>query len=242
MINNRENFPKDMVYIGAAAFIYRVQHRIMEGDCQYDHGPRLVNINPFFIAKYPVTNKQFKVFLDESGYWPEDDTNFLKHWEGRKYPADLDNHPVVWVSRKDAAAYAKWYGGRLPKDTEWQYAAGGELKYKWPWGNKFDRRLCNSEGDSTTPVDFYPDGASPFGCYDMCANAWEWIEDVIDDGQHVFTFIRGGCYYKAPHFWHAEGGPQPTDFHLKFQLLNEGLNRCGTVGFRFVKDGTGYDL
>ena len=85
-------------------------------------------------------------------------------------------------------------------------------------------------------VDKYPEGVGPFGCYDMCGNVGEWIDDVQDDGMHIFTFVRGGSYHKAPHYWHAEGGPQPTYFHLKFQLLNEGMNRCGTVGFRCVED------
>jgi len=70
----------------------------------------------------------------------------------------------------------------------------------------------------------------------MTGNVWEWTGTVVDDGMHVFTFLRGGSYYKGPHMWHAEGGPQPTYVHLKFQLLGEALNRNGTVGFRCVKD------
>lgn len=223
--------------IKQARYIYRVQHRIMEGDCQYDHGPRLVDMAPFHIDKYPVTNLKFKRFLDGSGYRPADDSSFLKHWNGKTFPEGLENHPVVWVSHKDAKAYAAWYGGRLPRDAEWQLAAGGKLKLKWPWGNSFERGRCNSDMGATTAVDSYPEGVSPYDCYDMCGNTWEWMDDIIDDGKHLFTFIRGGCHYKAPHIWHAEGGPHPTDFHLKFLLLNEGLNRCGTVGFRCVKEG-----
>jgi formylglycine-generating enzyme required for sulfatase activity len=234
---NVANSFDDMVYIQASEYIYRVQHRIMEGDCQYDHGPRTVKVASFYIDKYPITNKRFKEFLDASKYYPIDDCNFLKHWENSTYPSELENHPVVWVSPTDAKAYAQWRGCRLPSDIEWQYAAGGDYKYKWPWGNKYNHKLCNSEGDTVTPVDRYPDGTSPFGCYDMCGNTWEWVDDLIDDGEHLFTFLRGGCVYKAPHFWHALGGPQPTNHHLKFPLLNEALNRCGTVGFRCVKDG-----
>jgi len=218
-------------------FIYRSQHRIMEGDCQYDHGPRLVTIKPFYIDKYPVTNRLFKIFLDETGYWPKDDTNFLRHWRKGTYPSEMENHPVIWVSQNDAKNYAKWKGVRLLYDAEWQFAACGDLKLKWPWGNKFDSDLCNSSNDNTTLVDKYPAGISPFGCFDMCGNTWEWIKEVIDDGQHLFTFLRGGSHYKASHFWHAEGGPHSNDYHAKFLILNEGLNRCETVGFRCAKDG-----
>lgn len=231
----------EQVFIKESQFIYRVQHRVMEGDCQYDHGPRLVRLPSFFIDKYPVTNMKFKKFIDESGYWPKDDSNFLKHWNGKSYPQGLENHPVAWVSLKDARAYSLWFGGRLPRDAEWQWAACGELKLKWPWGDRFEDKRCNGDRDTTTEVDRYPLGASKFGCYDMCGNVYEWIDDVQDDGHHIFTFLRGGSYYKAPHAWHAEGGPQPTDFHLKYQLLNEGLNRCETVGFRCVKEGVAND-
>lgn len=226
---------REQVLVQESSYIYRVQHRIMEGDCQYDHGPRLVNLKSFYIDKYPVTNRMFKVFLSESGYTPSDCSNFLKHWENGTYPDGMGNHPVVWVSLEDARHYAKWYGLRLPNDAEWQFAACGTQKYKWPWGNDFNEELCNANVQ-TTPVNQYPGGASLWGCFDMTGNAWEWIGDVQDDGEHIFTFIRGGSYYKAPHYWHAEGGPHPTDFHLKFQLLNEGLNRNATVGFRCVKD------
>jgi len=228
---------EEVVRIEAASYIYRVQHRTMEGDCQYDHGPRLVEIPALEVDKYPVTNLRFQRFLTESGYKPADDTNFLKHWRHGAYPDGQENHPVVWVSQSDAKAFATWVGGRLPYDYEWQWIACGTQKTKWPWGNQFDARKCNGEeGGCMMPVTAFPEGAGEFGCLDLCGNAWEWVEDVVDDGMHYFTFLRGGSYYKAPHMWHAEGGPQPTDFHLKFPLLNEGLNRNETVGFRCVKE------
>jgi len=208
----------------------------MEGDCQYDHGPRVVHLNPFFISKYPVTNEMYKEFIDDSGYCPADATNYLRHWQNGIYPAEIKDHPVVWVSQSDARAYAQWAGGRLPFDTEWQYAACGDKKIKWPWGNIYIAGYCNGHNTHTTPVDRYPKGASPFGCLDMCGNTWEWTGETIDDGYHIFALIRGGSFYKAEDRWHVDGGPKPNDFHWKFQLLNEGLNRCATIGFRIVKD------
>ena len=227
------------IFIPSSQYIFRVQHRTLEGDCQYDHGPRLIKLNSFRIDRYPVTNKRFSDFLKETGYMPEDASNFLKHWVNGAYLPGLENHPVVWVSQSDARAYAGWAGGRLPKDGEWQYAACGPDKFKWPWGNEFDENRCNSYEASTTMVDKYPHGASPFGCMDMCGNVWEWTDETIDDGFHIFALIRGGSYYKGNDRWHVDGGPKPNDFHWKFQLLNEGMNRCGTIGFRCVTDGDG---
>lgn len=226
----------EMVPIPSASYIYRVVHRVMEGDCEYDHGPRLVSMPAFAIGKYPVTNAMFQTFLHQTGYQPSDSHNFLKHWQNGACPAGMENHPVVWVSQNDAKAYAKWAGGRLPKDYEWQYAAAGPDARKYPWGDLPRKDCCNGQGKSLTPVDRYPQGESVFGVADLIGNAREWVDDVVDDGMHRFTFLRGGCFYQAPHFWHTDGGARPTDHHLKFQLLSEGQNRCSTTSFRIVKE------
>ena len=92
----------------------------------------------FYIDKYPVTNAQFKRFLDASGYKPKDDHNFLKDWQGGTYPPGWDRKPVTWVSLEDARAYAAWAGKRLPHEWEWQYAAQGSDGRPYPWGNEPD--------------------------------------------------------------------------------------------------------
>lgn len=227
----------EQVQIPEDSYIYRVEHRIMEGDCDYDHGPRMVHIPSLLVDKYPVTNGRYYEFMKDSGYDPRDGKNFLRHWRDGRYLEEDENKPVTWVSQKDAKAFASWYGCRLLFDCEWQYAAGGRKKYRFPWGNEFDRDKCNDTGgEALTDVDKYPAGMSTFGIWDMCGNAHEWTEDLIDDGMHLFTFLRGGGSYRAPHFWHAEGGARPNNWHLKFQLLNEGMNRCATVTFRCARE------
>ncbi len=225
----------EMITIDASKYIYRVVHRIMEGDCQHDHGPFEVNFKKLQVSKYPVTNAQYYDFIKETGYTPQDDHNFLKHWVDKKIPNGYENHPVIWISRDDAMAYATWKGGRLPYDFEWQYIAAGKQKLVYPWGNIMDKSKCNCTKELTA-VDAYPTGAGPFGTVDMCGNAWEWLCDEVDDGMHLFTFLRGGSYYKPVHFWHVDNGPRKNNHHLKFQLLNEGQNRCATISFRFVRE------
>ena len=84
----------------------------------------------FFMDKYPVTNEQFRMYLEASGYRPSDLANFLKDWDWSEAghprpPRGFEDHPVVWVDLDDARSYARWAEKRLPTEEEWQYAAGG---------------------------------------------------------------------------------------------------------------------
>lgn len=226
----------EKILIPKTTYIYRVMHRIMEGDCQYDHGPRPVCAGPFYADKYPVTNMMYYRYLKESNYEPSDPANYLHHWVNGIYRPEDADCPVTYVSQEDAEAYAAFYHCRLPMDYEWQLIASGPDKLLYPWGNTFEYGRCNCESDHPLPVTSFPSGASVYGCMDLCRNTWEWTGDHMDDGMHRFTFLRGGSFYKAPHFWHAEGGCHKNNSHLKFLLLNEGLNRNATIGFRCIQD------
>ena len=70
----------EKILIPKTTYIYRVMHRIMEGDCQYDHGPRPVCAGPFYADKYPVTNMMYYRYLKESNYEPSDATTTNKQF------------------------------------------------------------------------------------------------------------------------------------------------------------------
>jgi formylglycine-generating enzyme required for sulfatase activity len=197
-----------------------------------------VKLSSYAIDLTPVTNGQFARFLKATGYRPDHAENFLKHWVNDAPPLGLEDHPVVYVDLNDARAYAKWAGKRLSTEEEWQYAAQGSDSRMYPWGNKFQEDVCNSgRTGGTTSVTSFPAGRSPFGCYDMCGNVWEWTESERGDGRTRFCIIRGGSFFKAKgSHWYADGGPQPCNFGAKFILMWPGLDRCATVGFRCVVD------
>lgn len=251
--------PAGTVYVPAGAVHLRIRHERRECGCYpdpgcsperrayflsgtpfaetltHDYGP--VKVGPLWVDECLVTNGEYERFLRASGYRPREPRNFLKHWGGTRSPVALRDHPVVYVGLEDARAYARWAGKRLPTEEEWQFAAQGADGRRWPWGPEPDPARCNGESAGTTPVRAYPAGRSPWGCYDMAGNVWQWTESERDDGHTRFSILRGGSYFDAKgSIWYVHGGAQPLDSHTKFLLLYPGLDRCATIGFRCVRD------
>ena len=245
--------PAGMVAIPAATLELRIEMRVRECGFYESTPPeghrladsyrfqtqvfhRTVSFKAFAMDETLVTNAQFADFLRASGYRPRHPANFLKHWQGKRPPAELADLPVVYVDLDDARAYAAHYGKRLPTEEEWQYAAQGRDGRKYPWGDQFEPGRCNDgRTGGPTPVKAFPAGRSPFGCYDLCGKVWQWTESERTDGRTRFCILRGGAWFSAPGSnWYADGGPRPADFAAKFLRIWPGLDRCATIGFRCV--------
>lgn len=176
-----------MILIPAGEFIMGAD----KGDKSVDSDEkpaRKVKLGNYYIYKYEVTNAQFNRFTQETGYKADGEWKLL-------YSNFSANHPVSEVSYTDAAAYAKWAGGRLPTEAEWEKAARGTDGRIYPWGNQWNAEFCNNREMKdkredvaklekfngiwfgTLPVGSYPDGKSPYGVMDMAGSVSEWCLD-----------------------------------------------------------------
>jgi formylglycine-generating enzyme required for sulfatase activity/nucleotide-binding universal stress UspA family protein len=245
--------PAGMVLIPGGDFVFRVKGIEIEGDddigvdVQYpweDQARRfhehLLQIGSYYIDKYPVTNAQFKEFLDATHYHPADDQHFLLDWKKGVYPDGWANKPVTWVSQEDARAYAKWAGKRLPHEWEWQYAAQGSDHRLYPWGNLWNLAAVPQPDlgkvmRGPDDVGAHPAGDSPLGVADLVGNVWQWTDEFVDEHTRA-AILRGGSYYQPQgSIWYF---PQAyrNDEHGKLLLMAPGMDRSATVGFRCVKD------
>jgi gamma-glutamyl hercynylcysteine S-oxide synthase len=232
-----QNIPPEMVLIPRASITYNLT--TTEDFFPYpDINTSITSIvDSFLIDKYPVTNAQFREFISKSGYLPVDTANYLKHWAAGLFKQGQDNYPVVYVSYDDIMAYSQWAGKRLPTQAEWQLAAQGTDKRKWPWGEEFHGTRCNNAFDRLTPVDAFTKGQSPYGVMDMVGNVWQMTNDMYFNGSNYFMIIRGGSFYHPDSsWWYIQGGPQSLDKTQIMLMVSPGFDRCATLGFRCVKD------
>ncbi len=198
------------------------------------------DIAPFYIAKYPVTHRQYRAFLDTAdGYSNMRWWEYLEHDQvhGEQY-RPLGNHPADNVSWYDAVAFCRWltsrvgYEIRLPTEHEWQHAAtGGDPKNVFPWGSEWDGYLANtneSRLSRTTAVGMYPLGETAAGVKDMVGNVWEWClnkykkpDDISISGEDV-RVLRGGSWFSDPDSARASfrdcGDPDLREFNVGFRL------------------------
>jgi gamma-glutamyl hercynylcysteine S-oxide synthase len=166
----------------------------------------IVDVPAFRIGRVPVTNGEWRQFIDDGGYqqqrwwsdrgwahrqeagltapqfWNADGTR-VRFGHVEDIPAD---EPVQHVTYFEAEAYAAWAGARLPTEVEWEKAAAWDpatgTRRRFPWGaSEPTEHLANLGGDALrpAPVGAYPAGASAYGAEQMLGDVWEWTTSPL---------------------------------------------------------------
>lgn len=204
--------------------------------------PSSVRLSPYRIDKYEVTGRQYKLFVDATGYtttaeangyslvWNDDQR--VRQYEQRdganwQHPggpgttiAENMDIPVVHVSWTDASAYCVWAGKRLPTEAEWENGARGGDSRRFPWGNSWDASRGNYVRDGIAPplaaVGSFPGGVSPYGVHDMLGNVAEWVADWYD-----------GAYYQQPQSLTNPKGPATPVTGIRVRRGGSRATRAG---------------
>jgi len=194
-------------------------------------------LKDYWVDRYEVTNRQFKVFVDQGGYqkreyWKVDFERAGQHltsdeamklfrdaagrpgpkdWLQGEYPKGQDDFPVTGISWFEAAAYAEFAGKSLPTIYHWNRAAG-------PSAAGSIVPASNFGGSGVLQVGSKPD-ASPWGTYDMAGNVKEWIWNEADSGKR---YVLGGAW-DEPNYMFVDADAQSP------------FLRASNIGFRCVK-------
>ncbi len=200
-----------------------------------------MQIKSFWIDKYPVTNAQFKKFLDATHYRPQDDLNFLHDWKNGNYPAGCGQQAsdvgvaggcasLCGVGREAAAA--RMGMAICGAGHRWAYFIPGEMNGR-PTPFPCRTRVARCAG--RTPSMHIPKGASPFGVMDLVGNVWQWTEEFQDEHTRG-GILRGGSYYQPQgSIWYFPQAYKLSE-HGKLLMTAPSMDRSGGLGFRCVQD------
>ena len=220
-----------------------------------------VMLDTFYIDRYEVANVLFERFVNarahittaerEGSGWsyvPRDDrwqwlTIPGASWRTPNGPGSeaLAHHPVVQVSWRDAEAYCKWIGRRLPTEAEWEKAARGSDERRYPWGDTWSYALGETDWKSTTEIGRAPDSVSPYGAHDMARNVWEWVSDWFDSTYYQRSTERNPVGPATGERKVMRGGSWARlAINSRTAFRNSGPPdaRYNNVGFRCAKDAT----
>ncbi|PCE28152.1 protein NirV [Paraburkholderia acidicola] len=192
-----------------------------------------IELSPYWIDKYPVTNGRFSNFIQSGGYstrelWTELGWSFIQsrgiqkplYWEDAAW--NQPDQPVTGVSWWEALAFAKSEEKTLPTEAQWEYAAGkGQVIY--PWGDEIPSPELANYAPGCEPAELHrrstvvyehPKGISRIGCYDMAGNLNEWCIDNISQN-YLWDFYKQNPVFlsdeDAPHVVKGGSGLHDED-------------------------------
>ncbi|MBN2470415.1 MAG: SUMF1/EgtB/PvdO family nonheme iron enzyme [Anaerolineae bacterium] len=202
-------------------------------------------IEPFYIAKYPVTYAQFQAFVEDdyaNPAWWRDMPERYQAQDVEKARQPYTNYPRDSVSWYQAVAFCRWlshelgYEVTLPTEQHWQWAAQNGLERRdYPWeGGGWDGRRCNTREAGvgrSTAVGMYPHGAAACGALDMSGNLWEWCLNKYENPEMVTVaddstagrVLRGGSWSSSQYVARAASrynfNPFIRDFSYGFRVV-----------------------
>ena len=202
----------------------------------------------FWIDRDEVTVAAFGAFVEAGGYanravWSDAGWTWLQTQPKGMVPRPCDalpQGPRACLTWYEAEAYARWRGGSLPTEAQWEYAARGPESRIYPWGNAWDAALCNVIGSkAAVPVGSYPAGASWVGARDMAGNLMEWVTDWLDVNAYATGAatdptgpasgtkkVEKGGWWGSNEFVarsayrHYEDPPTYQDHHIGFRIVS----------------------
>ncbi|HHW97862.1 MAG TPA: SUMF1/EgtB/PvdO family nonheme iron enzyme [Oligoflexales bacterium] len=217
-----------------------------DGDSYGDEEPvHRVTVPTFEMTKTQVTVEQYKACVN-AGACTAPDTGGSCNWG----QSDRGKHPINCVDWHQAQAYAKWAGGRLPSEAEWEYAArSGGRDWKYPWSNEeatCDRAVMDDgsgngcgRGNTTWPVCSKPRGNTTHGLCDMAGNVYEWAQDWYHDS-YSGAPTDGSAWEKPTGSIRVRrGGAWPAGargVRAAFRDSNSPGIRIASLGFRLARD------
>jgi len=213
-------------------------------------GDGIVRVDAFQISRHEITVGQFSAFGAATG-WTVDPRSI----------AGPTTHPVTFVSWPDALAYCRWFeatlrsapttppaiaarlrdGWRvtLPTEAQWEKAARGTDRRRYPWGDEPRRDRANYEGTGTTPVGQFPCPECPFDLFDMSGNVWEWTRSPLQPYPYDPADARANL--DADALWVMRGGHYGDGARL-VRAATRGAAEPGArrafIGFRVVLSRT----
>lgn len=215
------------------------------GEFIYQDGEKRT-LPAFQISKYPITYKQFQAFIDAPDgfsnpqWWQGLHPDGLKQQQGG--PGDQEfkfwNHPREGVSWYDTMAFCRWLSARLdyeimlPTEQQWEKAARGTDGRTYPYGDDFDQTKGNTTEagiGQTSAVGVFPEGASPYGVFDLSGNVFEWTlteynsRSSTDITNNLSRVLRGGSWLSYDVFARAPDrylrAPDDRHYDLGFRLV-----------------------
>lgn len=230
---------------------YYEARNMLRGWICADYEPQTVTVDVSGIeqriGRYPVTNRQYQVFVRETShrlptYWNKD-----AYAKGKDaFPQSKQDHPVVEVSQRDADEYCTWLWkktGRfytLPMpNSDWLPAARGSNR-RYPWGDEWNPQKLNSKEsgkNDTTPVGYYsPEGDSPCGAADMLGNVWEWanwgagrLGGAFNESYENLDISKPDKSYEKALHAASHGTDKPNSDKYDFYAKDTGFRVCLTI-------------